>query len=271
MILVSHAAFDHYGDAPAIAKRTGAPVVCDAAVRAMLIDDGVVARPGHARRPGVSSSRWPASPSARSSATTGRRRRCRTDARWSATRSRSSSRPSRASGSTTTATPAIFDMRLIGELYRPTVGLLGCTAAAGALAPDPRAGHVPDRRDGRRRGRAGGGDARARAAVACHYLAPDDEVRPLPRARCRTTTRPAGGAWSRRWSGETLVVEDGRHWIEAKEDAMRLVTYAAGGRTGVGMRRDGGDLRHRLRRHARADRRRRGGTRARGRGRRRKR
>src|SRR4029453_5861988 len=41
VILVSHAAFDHYGDSAAIAKRTGAPVVCDAAVRAMLIDDDV--------------------------------------------------------------------------------------------------------------------------------------------------------------------------------------------------------------------------------------
>src|SRR5919199_275091 len=41
VILVSHAAFDHYGDTARIAKRTGAPVVCDAAVRAMLIDEGV--------------------------------------------------------------------------------------------------------------------------------------------------------------------------------------------------------------------------------------
>src|SRR5207253_2899143 len=41
VLLVSHAAFDHYGDSAQIAKRTGAPVVCDAAVRAMLIDEGV--------------------------------------------------------------------------------------------------------------------------------------------------------------------------------------------------------------------------------------
>ena len=34
VILVSHAAFDHYGDSAAVARRTGAPVVCDAAVRA---------------------------------------------------------------------------------------------------------------------------------------------------------------------------------------------------------------------------------------------
>ena len=41
VILVSHAARDHYGDTAAIALRTGAPVVCDAAVRAMRIDAGV--------------------------------------------------------------------------------------------------------------------------------------------------------------------------------------------------------------------------------------
>ena len=41
VILVSHAAFDHYGDTAAIAARTGAPVLCYAAVRAMLLDEGI--------------------------------------------------------------------------------------------------------------------------------------------------------------------------------------------------------------------------------------
>ena len=41
VILVSHAAFDHFGDAAAIALRTGAPIVCDAASRELLIDAGV--------------------------------------------------------------------------------------------------------------------------------------------------------------------------------------------------------------------------------------
>jgi L-ascorbate metabolism protein UlaG (beta-lactamase superfamily) len=36
LILVSHAAFDHMGDAEKIAKRTGAPVVCGADVKAYL-------------------------------------------------------------------------------------------------------------------------------------------------------------------------------------------------------------------------------------------
>jgi L-ascorbate metabolism protein UlaG (beta-lactamase superfamily) len=33
LILVSHAAFDHLGDTEAIAKRTGAPVVCGGEVK----------------------------------------------------------------------------------------------------------------------------------------------------------------------------------------------------------------------------------------------
>lgn len=42
-ILVSHAAYDHIGDTAAIARRTGAPVICGGEVRAMLMDDGIPA------------------------------------------------------------------------------------------------------------------------------------------------------------------------------------------------------------------------------------
>ena len=126
VILVSHAAFDHYGDAPTVAKRTGAPVICDAAVRAKLIDDGVspeqitpttwgivVEVAGLVVRP-VECHHW--------------------------------SMATLSDGSVVVGNPmafivetepgvriyhygdtCIFDMRLIGELYRPTVGLLGCT------------------------------------------------------------------------------------------------------------------------------------------------
>ena len=135
----------------------------------------------------------------------------------------------------------IFDMRLIGELYRPTVGLLGCTAAEGALAPD-------------RRGRATfltgemDADEAARAAemlglelaVACHYLDAGRGGRALPRARGRARQRRAGARASRPWSGRPLVVKDGRPLGSRRTGGrMRLVTYSAGGRTGVGLRRDG--------------------------------
>jgi L-ascorbate metabolism protein UlaG (beta-lactamase superfamily) len=41
VILVTHAAYDHLGDAPAIAKRTGAPVVCGGDVKAVLLEYGI--------------------------------------------------------------------------------------------------------------------------------------------------------------------------------------------------------------------------------------
>jgi L-ascorbate metabolism protein UlaG (beta-lactamase superfamily) len=41
LILVSHAAFDHMGDAEKIAKRTGAPIVCGADVKAYMRAKGI--------------------------------------------------------------------------------------------------------------------------------------------------------------------------------------------------------------------------------------
>src|ERR671933_1354639 len=41
LILVTHAAFDHMGDTEAIARRTGAPVVCGGEVKAYLTAQGV--------------------------------------------------------------------------------------------------------------------------------------------------------------------------------------------------------------------------------------
>jgi hypothetical protein len=53
-------------------------------------------------------------------------------------------------------------------------------------------------------------------AVACHYLAPDEEVEHFLRlvAEHDSTGRRRVVA---PMVGETLVVEDGRHWIEGKE------------------------------------------------------
>jgi L-ascorbate metabolism protein UlaG (beta-lactamase superfamily) len=107
----------------------------------------------------------------------------------------------------------IFDMRLIGELYQPTVGLLGCTLPRelSHRIPGP-ATFLTGEMDA---------DEAARAAemlgvelaVACHYLAPDEEVDRFLRL---VPTYDTSG--SRRvvapLVGETLVVEAGRHRIE---------------------------------------------------------
>ena len=207
VILVSHAAFDHYGDAPAIAKRTGAPVVCDAAVRAMLIDAGVspdqvtattwgivVEVAGFQIRP-VECHHW-------SSGTLSDGRQVVGNPIAFIIETEPGVRIYHY-GDT-----CIFDMRLIGELYRPTVGLLGCTL------PHELSHHIP----GPARFLSGEMDAdeAARAAemlgldlaVACHYLSKDSEVERFLElvAKHDTTGRRKVVAPD---VGDTLVLEAG--------------------------------------------------------------
>lgn len=126
VILVTHAASDHLGDAAAIAKRTGCPVVCGADVRLHLMDAGVDSKQIQASIWGVVIE------------VNGVRVRPVECHHWSVAE--------RADGSLVTGTPlsfivepepglrvyhygdtAIFDMSLLGELYQPNVALLGCT------------------------------------------------------------------------------------------------------------------------------------------------
>ncbi|MDH4176634.1 MAG: MBL fold metallo-hydrolase, partial [Thermoleophilia bacterium] len=209
VILVSHAAFDHYGDTAAIAKRTGAPVVCDAAVRAMLIDEGV--SPDQ-----VSATTWGIVVEA-----AGLEIRPVECHHWSS--------GTLSDGRQVVGNPiafivetepgvriyhygdtCVFDMRLIGELYRPTVGLLGCTLPRelSHLIPGP-ATFLTGEMDA---------DEAARTAemlgleiaVACHYLAKDAEVDRFLELvpKYDTTGRRQAVAPE---VGQTLVV-DGTSW-----------------------------------------------------------
>ena len=215
VILVSHAALDHYGDTAALAKRTGAPVICDAAVRFMLLDDGVppdqitattwgivVEVAGLVVRP-VECHHW-------SKATLSDGQRVFGNPIAFIVETEPGVRIYHY-GDT-----CIFDMRLIGELYRPTVGLLGCTI--------PR--ELAHLVTGPGRFLTGEMDADEAArvaemlqldlAVACHYLAPDDEVQRF------VDLVPHHDTTGRRrvvapLVGDTLVVDGGRHWIEGKE------------------------------------------------------
>lgn len=205
LILVTHAAPDHYGDAATIAKRTGAPVVCGADVALMLLDEGVdkkqirqttwgivVEVGGVVVRP-VENHHW--------------------------------SHGRLSSGERVVGTPlayifeaepgvriyhsgdtAIFDMRLIGELYKPTVGLLGCTLPQELLSWAPGAGRlVSGEMDA---------DEAARVAemlgvaiaVGCHYLEPDSEARRFIElvAEYDSTDRRTAFAPC---MGETLVID----------------------------------------------------------------
>jgi L-ascorbate metabolism protein UlaG (beta-lactamase superfamily) len=139
VILVSHAAYDHLGDAAAIALRTKAPVVCGGDVRQLLLDEGVPAGQ-------IMASIWGVV--VRVGDIVVRPVECH---HWSMS--------TRRNGEVLTGTPlafiiettpgvsvyhygdtTIFDMSLIGELYRPAVALLGCSQPYQLIPPEPQAG-----------------------------------------------------------------------------------------------------------------------------------
>lgn len=141
LILVSHAAFDHMGDAAAIALRSGAPVVCGADVGAILLDQGVPASQIRRTIWGVVVE------------VAGFQVRPIECHHWSSGKLRD--------GTVVTGVPlaflvetepgvrvyhygdtAIFDMSMIGELYQPNVGLIGCTVPAELTVDDGAAGRV---------------------------------------------------------------------------------------------------------------------------------
>jgi L-ascorbate metabolism protein UlaG (beta-lactamase superfamily) len=207
VILVSHAAYDHYGDTAAIAKRTGAPVVCDAAVRAMLLDEGVDGDQVQATTWGIV---------VEIAGLLVRPVECH---HWS--------QGTLSDGRQVVGNPmafivetepgvriyhygdtCIFDMSLIGELYRPTVGLLGCTVPHELLDRVPGPGRFVSGEMN--------ADEAARAAemlglelaVACHYLEPDDEVERFVRLVPEYDTTGKRQVVAP-LVGETLVVEPG--------------------------------------------------------------
>jgi L-ascorbate metabolism protein UlaG (beta-lactamase superfamily) len=215
VILVSHGAFDHYGDTAAIARRTGAPVVCGADVRLALLDEGVpheqirqtmwgivVEVAGLVVRP-VECHHW-------SSVTL-------------------------SDGRTVTGSPlafivepepglrvyhygdtAIFDMRLFGGLYAPTLAILGCSQPA-ELVDRTAAGRLLT-------GEMSPDEAALAAemlgvefAVASHYLEPTPDLDEFVR---RVAERDSTG---RRRAlvpavGETIVVEGGHAHVERAEE-----------------------------------------------------
>ena len=212
VILVSHAAFDHYGDTAAIAKRTGAPVVSDAGVRALLVDEGVSPDQVQATTWGIVTE------------VAGIEIRPVECHHWSAGQL--------SNGQTAIGNPlafivetepgvriyhygdtCVFDMRLIGELYRPTVGLLGCTVPHELL----------DRVPGPGRFLTGEMDADEAArvaemlglklAVACHYLELDAEVERFLELVPKYDTTGARQAVAPE-VGDTLVVDGDRCEIE---------------------------------------------------------
>lgn len=215
VILVSHAAMDHYGDTAAIAKRTGAPVICDSAVRSLLLEAdvssdqvtpttwGIVVEVAGIRVRPVECHHW-------SIATLADGRQVVGNPIAFIVETEPGVRIYHY-GDT-----CVFDMRLIGELYRPTVGLLGCTLPKelSHLIPGPGTfltGEMDADEAARTAEMLG-----LEVAVACHYLTLDDEVTRFLELVPKYDTTGSRRAVAP-LVGETLVVEPGNHWIEGRE------------------------------------------------------
>jgi L-ascorbate metabolism protein UlaG (beta-lactamase superfamily) len=182
LVLVSHAAFDHLGDAEAIARRTGAPVVCGGEIKAYLTAKGIPADQIRATTWGIAVE------------VAGIRVQPVECHHWSQIRMPDGTYASGVPmGFVVEAGPdvrfyhygdsALFsDLRLIGELYQPTIGCLGITQPV----------EIVDRVCGPGRLLTGEMSPREAALAAqwlgletvlpCHYINPDcDEMREFHR------------------------------------------------------------------------------------------
>ncbi|WP_376795793.1 MBL fold metallo-hydrolase [Thermogemmatispora sp.] len=169
-ILVSHAAFDHFGDTYTIAARTGAPVICGGEVRALLLALGLPSEQVRAVVWGLV---------LRLGELVVRPVECH---HWS--------QATLPDGSLVSGVPmgfivepepdvriyhygdtALFsDLRLIGDLYRPTIGLLGCTQPQLLLRQVPGPGELLTGEMSPREAALAAEYLGLRLAVASHYL-----------------------------------------------------------------------------------------------------
>jgi L-ascorbate metabolism protein UlaG (beta-lactamase superfamily) len=189
VILVSHAAYDHLGDAAAIALLSDAPVVCGGDVRLHLLDAGV---PDERIRQTV----WGIV--VRVGGVVVRPVECH---HWSMRIL--DDRP-------VTGTPlafiietepgvriyhygdtAIFDMRLFGDLYRPTVGILGCTNPIELLADDSGAGELLTGEMDPDEAALAAEMLRVQIAIASHYIRPTPDLETF---RERVAARDSSGS-----------------------------------------------------------------------------
>ena len=167
VIVVSHAAFDHAGDAANVARRTKAPVICGVDTAELLVEQGV-------NRSQLRTTVWGIAIGVGNLFI--QPVECH---HWSVVKL--------SDGRFVTGTPmgfvvtledncriyhygdsAVFgDMRLIGELHRPTVGLLGCTQPWSLVPPGP--GEVVTGEMAPREAALAAELMRLELAIACHY------------------------------------------------------------------------------------------------------
>jgi L-ascorbate metabolism protein UlaG (beta-lactamase superfamily) len=182
LILVSHAAYDHFGDTEILARRTGAPVVCGGEVRAYLIAKGIPESQIRATVWGIALE------------IAGFKVVPVESHHWSQLRM--------PDGVFASGVPmgfvvyldedtrfyhygdtAIFsDLKLIGELHKPTIGCLGITNPLEIEHSDPSPGRMLTAEMSPREGALAAEWLGLKTVLPCHYINPDcDDVREFER------------------------------------------------------------------------------------------
>ncbi len=175
LILVSHAAFDHMGDTETIARRTGAPVVCGADVKAYLIAKGIPETQVRATIWGIALE------------VAGIRIQPVECHHWSQIKLPNGQLVSGVPlGFVVYAEPdlrfyhygdsALFsDLKLIGELYRPNVGCVGVANPQELLPGIKAPGKMLTAEMSPREGVLAGQWLGLQVVLPCHYINPDDD------------------------------------------------------------------------------------------------
>jgi L-ascorbate metabolism protein UlaG (beta-lactamase superfamily) len=191
LLIVSHAAVDHLGDTEAIARRTGAPVICGGEVRAYLIAKGIP--PGQIR-----ATTWGIAVEV-----AGVRVQPVECHHWSQIQLPDGTFASGVPmGFVVYADPgvrfyhygdtAIFsDLKLIAELYQPTIGCIGITNPIEILHRFDMPGRMLTAEMSPREGALAAQWLGLATALPCHYIDPDcDDVRAFE--RCLDVARERG-------------------------------------------------------------------------------
>lgn len=178
LICVSHAAFDHLGDTEAIAKRTGAPVICGGEVKAYLMAKGLPAEQLRATVWGIAVE------------VAGIKVQPVECHHWSQIKMPNGTLASGVPmGFVIYADPgvrfyhygdtAIFsDLKLIGELYRPTIGCVGIANPVEILHHVSGPGRMLTAEMSPREGALAAQWLALDTVLPCHYIDPDsDDVR----------------------------------------------------------------------------------------------
>lgn len=210
LICVSHGAFDHLGDTEAIARRTGAPVICGGDVKAYLTARGIPAEQVQATVWGIAVE------------VAGIKVQPVESHHWSSVRLPNGEHVAGVPiGFVIYADPsvrfyhygdtAIFsDLKLIGELYQPTVGAIGITQPTEILHRVRGPGRVLTGEMSPREGALAAEWLNLQTVLPCHYINPDcADVREFNRhlddARARGAHVPESLALS---PGDVLRIDE---------------------------------------------------------------